>query len=121
MKIAFPTDDGQTISPHFGQATYYTVVNVSGGELEREKRSKAHHGAQHTPGQGHNHADMFAGIADCQLLVVGGMGIPAYRAAHDHGLQVIATGLRDITSALQAYLGGTLQDEPSLIHMPGVH
>ncbi len=121
MKIAFPTDDGRTISPHFGKAGQYVVVDVSGGALTTEQRSKAHHGAGQDHGPGHTHDDMFAPIQDCQLLIVGGMGTPAHQAAVAHGFQVVATGLTDITAALQAYLGGTLQDEPRRIHAPGAH
>lgn len=117
MKIAFATEDGQTISAHFGKAPYYKVVCVDSGQLvSQEVRAKAHHGNGHGP----SHSDMFANIADCQVLVVGGMGTPAHRAALAHGLQVIATGQRDIATALEAYLDGTLQENPLLIHRPGV-
>jgi len=119
-KIAFATEDGNTISAHFGKAPYYKVVYVDGGQVVSEKvRAKAHHDNGHGPG--HSHADMFASIADCQVLVVGGMGTPAHQAALAHGLQVIATGQRDIAAALEAYLNGTLQENPLLIHVPGRH
>ncbi len=121
MKIAFATDNGDTISPHFGMAPYYAVVDVSGGTLGRELRPKAYHGSGHDHGAGHSHDDMFASIGDCQMLVVGGMGTPAYEAAQARGLQVIATGIPDVTSAIQAYLGGTLRDEPNRVHKPGAH
>ena len=32
MKIAFVTDDGQSISAHFGRAAYYLVVDVVDGK-----------------------------------------------------------------------------------------
>lgn len=115
MKIAFATEDGKTISAHFGKAPYYVVVEAVAGQAPaRETRAKAHHDSHH----GHDHADMFASIADCQVLVVGGMGTPAHQAALAHGLQVIATDQRDIEAALQAYLNHTLQENPLLIHRP---
>jgi predicted Fe-Mo cluster-binding NifX family protein len=118
MKLAFATQDGQTISAHFGQAPYYKVICVEGGEVvSQEVRAKAHHDDGHGPG--HSHADMFASIADCQVLIVGGMGTPAHQAALAHGLQVVATGQRDIGTALLAYLNGTLQENPLLIHPHG--
>jgi hypothetical protein len=44
MKIAAITDDGKTISQHFGRAPYYLVVTVEGGEIvERELRDKLGH------------------------------------------------------------------------------
>jgi predicted Fe-Mo cluster-binding NifX family protein len=120
MKLAFATEDGQTISAHFGQAPYYKVIYVEGGEVvSQEVRAKAHHDNGHQHGPGQTHADMFASIADCQVLVVGGMGTPAHQAALVHGLQVVATGQRDIGTALLAYLNGTLQENPLLIHRHG--
>jgi predicted Fe-Mo cluster-binding NifX family protein len=122
MKIAFATEDGQTISAHFGQAPYYTVVEVASGQVvSQQVRAKAHHDNGHRHGPGHTHDDMFASIADCQVLIVGGMGTPAHQAALTHGLRVIATSQRDIATATQAYLSDTLPENPLLIHKPGVH
>lgn len=117
MKIAIVTEDGKTISPHFGRAPYYKVVDVSGTQVVwQELRTKAYHDNGH---HGHSHADMFTAIADCHVLIVGGMGTPAYRAAVEHGLHVIATGQSDIDQVVQAFLDGTLQENPLLIHKPG--
>ncbi|MCX6012209.1 MAG: dinitrogenase iron-molybdenum cofactor biosynthesis protein, partial [Chloroflexi bacterium] len=39
MKIAFATEDRNTISQHFGRAPYYLVVTVEGGKvLKKEVR-----------------------------------------------------------------------------------
>jgi predicted Fe-Mo cluster-binding NifX family protein len=44
MKIAAITDDGKTISLHFGRAPYYQVLTVENGQiLERELRNKLGH------------------------------------------------------------------------------
>jgi predicted Fe-Mo cluster-binding NifX family protein len=62
MKIAAVTDDGKTISAHFGRARAYVVVTVEDGKAtERELRSKAgHHDFVHEPHEhgehGHEHA-----------------------------------------------------------------
>ena len=118
MKIAFATEDGKTVSAHFGKAPYYVVVQVSEGKvLEQEMRAKAYHGNHQE--YGHNHADMFTCIADCQVLVVGGMGTPAHESALAHGLKVVPTDPRDISAVIQAYLDGTLQENPRLIHRHG--
>lgn len=57
IRIAAVTDDGQTISAHFGRATHYAVLTVSGGQIvSRELREKpGHHtfGGRH--GHGHDH------------------------------------------------------------------
>jgi predicted Fe-Mo cluster-binding NifX family protein len=120
MKIAIATEDGTTVSTHFGKAPYYVVVKVSEGKVfEREIRAKAYHGNHQE--YGHNHADMFTCIADCQVLIVGGMGTPAHEAALAHGLKVVPTNPRDISAVIASYLDGTLEENPSLIHTPGAH
>ena len=44
MKIAAITDDGQTISQHFGRAPYYVVVTVEDGKVvQHEQREKLGH------------------------------------------------------------------------------
>ena len=59
MKIAFITDDGKTISQHFGRASHYLVVEVEDGVIQhQEMREKlghqqfADHAHQHQHGQG---------------------------------------------------------------------
>ncbi len=123
VKIAFATDDGLTITRHFGRAPFYVVAALEGSQQPSlEQRSKAHHGAAQEPHlhedgpDGHGHGNMFAPIADCQVLVVGGMGQPAYDGAVAQGLQVILTGEKTIQSALEAYLAGSLVSNPARIH-----
>ena len=44
MKIAFVTDDGMTITQHFGRAGKYLVVEIEDGkEISRELRDKFGH------------------------------------------------------------------------------
>ena len=44
MKIAAITEDGATVSQHFGRAPYYLVVTVEAGKVVgQEKRDKAGH------------------------------------------------------------------------------
>ena len=44
MKIAVITDDGKTISQHFGRAPYYLVLTIEEGKIvSREMRDKMGH------------------------------------------------------------------------------
>lgn len=119
-KIAAVTEDGQTLSSHFGMAPQYVVFSVEGQEvLSEEKRLKPHHQRHpdHRAGHqdGHGHEDMFAPIADCQVLLCGGMGTPAYQKALQAGLEVILAG-GEIRTALQAYLEGRLSSDLRRVH-----
>lgn len=55
MKIAAITEDGKTISRHFGRAPYYLVVTVQDGQiLDRELREKAGHARFQAESGGHD-------------------------------------------------------------------
>jgi predicted Fe-Mo cluster-binding NifX family protein len=131
MKIAFVTDDGVTISQHFGRAAYYSVVEVSEGiVLNQEMRDKLGH--QQFADEGHHqqhgqfsgmdptsqqkHNRMAKAIQDCDVLICGGMGMGAYQSMQTLGITPVITHLREIEKALQAYLEGNLQDETDRLH-----
>lgn len=117
-KIAAVTQDGATISSHFGMAPAYRVFTIAGGEIvAEEERLKPHHGQHpdHSSHQGHGHDDMFAPVSDCRVLLCGGMGQPAFEKAQQAGLELILTG-GDIRTAVQAYLGGQVQTDLRRIH-----
>ncbi|MDI9547016.1 MAG: NifB/NifX family molybdenum-iron cluster-binding protein [Chloroflexota bacterium] len=138
MKIAAVTDDGKTISAHFGRARAYVVVTVEDGKAtERELRSKVgHHDFVHEPhehgehehehehGRGHGwgaeaegrHARMFAAIADCDVLLARGMGQGAYAGLQQAGIRPFVTTVEDIDAAVQSYLDGGLEDHPEKLH-----
>jgi len=121
-RIAFPTDDGETISPHLGRAQFHMVATLDDiGKVEFEKREKAHHGAEEQHGMhehpGHGMAQMmFASITDCQVLISGGMGEPAFQHAQAQGLQVLLPAEKNIKLALESYRAGTLVSDARRIH-----
>jgi predicted Fe-Mo cluster-binding NifX family protein len=134
MKIAAVTEDGATISQHFGRAPYYQVVTVEGGKiLSREKRSKAGH---HTAGSPDCHEDhschdekhgmdaasqakhtgMLANILDSQVLIAGGMGYGAYESLKNSGIEPIITDVESIDEAIKLYLNGKLPNLMEKLH-----
>lgn len=121
LKIAAVTEDGQTISSHFGMAPAYRVFTVSAGQVTgQEDRPKPHHERhpQHEEGHTHTHQphpDMFAPVSDCQVLLCGGMGEPAYNKALAAGLQVVLAG-GSLDTAVSSYLNGSLASEAHRIH-----
>jgi predicted Fe-Mo cluster-binding NifX family protein len=125
MKIAVITDDGTSISQHFGWAPYYIVFSVENGKImSKEKREKAGH---HNLGGGHHeghqaagekqtvdpvadsrHGSMMQNISDCQILIAGGMGYPAYMSLKSRNIDVIITDVADIDQAVKLYLENQL-------------
>jgi predicted Fe-Mo cluster-binding NifX family protein len=132
MKIALITDDGQTISQHFGRALYYLVVTIEEGkEVQREMRDKLGHNhfvnqehGEHNPNERHGfdtgshdkHTSMAQTIADCEAIICGGMGAGAYESMRQLIIRPVVTDLRKIDEAIQAYLTGSLKDRTELLH-----
>jgi predicted Fe-Mo cluster-binding NifX family protein len=131
MKIAAITDDGLTISEHFGRAPYYAVITVDQGEItNHELRNKfghrdiSGHEEHHEPGKPHGfdreaqdrHAQMAASIKDCQILLARGMGMGARYSLEQAGIEVVLTDVADIEDAVTRYLSGDLKDHPERMH-----
>ena len=132
MKIAAITDDGRTISQHFGRAPYYLVATVENGAIvNREMRDKLghahfanepHEGDQ--PGQPHGfgpaaqnrHVQMAEAIADCQALLCGGMGAGAYQSMVERGIKPVVTDVVSVDEAVMAYVEGKLVDRTDRLH-----
>jgi predicted Fe-Mo cluster-binding NifX family protein len=131
MKIAVITDDGKTISQHFGRAPYYMVMTIEAGKiLNREMREKLghnqfsgigteeHHHEQHgmDPASHDKHAQMAGSISDCEVLICGGMGRGAYESMRLLKIKPVVTEISDIEEAVQAYMDGKLVDHTEMLH-----
>jgi predicted Fe-Mo cluster-binding NifX family protein len=130
MKIAVVTDDHQTISAHFGRATYYEVFTISDGKItQREAILKPAHNQfanepHDEPGFAHGqgpaaesrHARMLEPIRDCQVLLTRGMGQGAHDNLTQAGIKQILTDIHEIEPAVKAYLDGQLVDHPERLH-----
>ncbi|RUA15364.1 MAG: hypothetical protein DSY55_06475 [Clostridia bacterium] len=132
-RIAIPTDDGKTISRHFGQARAFLIVTLENGEIaDRELREMPdvgdtnhhhhdhhhNHDHEHARGMGGNPAHMakFDYIRDCQFLIGGGMGQPAVQRLNNMGIQVALTDHKDIADLLQEIKSGQVKHNPRRIH-----
>ena len=120
QKIAVVTENGRQVSSHFGMAPAYQVYSVEDGrvvaEEQRLKPYHAHHPDHTRAHAGHDlHEDMFAPIHDCQVLICGGMGTPAYQKALAAGLDVVLAG-GDMRAAVDDFLLGQLTSDPRRIH-----
>ena len=135
MKIAAVSEDGVTISQHFGRAPFYVVVTVEDGKIvAREKRDKMGHAqfagephAEEAHGadpRGHGfdpaaqgrHARMAAAIADCDVLLARGMGAGAYASMQQAGIRPVVTDIPTIDAAVATYLAGALTDHTERLH-----
>jgi predicted Fe-Mo cluster-binding NifX family protein len=135
MKIAIVSDDGQTISQHFGRAEKYIVVSCEHENIIDRKSlpkidfchsSQRHHG-RHEHGSDRRgsgfgrrskatHEKLFEDIKDCDILLSRGMGRGAYHELQQLGIKPIITDIDNIESAIQAVMDNTIIDHLEKLH-----
>jgi predicted Fe-Mo cluster-binding NifX family protein len=131
-KVAAITDDGNTISQHFGRAQYYIVATIEDGQIvSRELRNKLGHAhfanqphPEEQPGQPHGmdaashnkHLQMAEAIADCEALLCRGMGMGAYESMKARGIRPVVTDIAAIDEAVMAYVAGNIDDQVERLH-----
>jgi len=131
MKIAVISDDGKTVSQHFGFARQYIVVTIENEKVvNKETRSKTGHAtaqehhAHDVPGQKHGydagaqsrHGQMMENIKDCQIVVAGGMGWGARDSLKVAGIDTIVTDVEDIDEVVKLYIEGKLANQAERLH-----
>lgn len=132
-KIAVVSDDGKTISAHFGRAQFYAVLTTEAGKITgREMRPKAghqvfagqepvheaHEAGLHgfDPASQHKHSEMAAPVSDCEAVIAGGMGMGAYESLRSLGLKPVVTDIAGVDEAVQAYLDGSIRNLVERLH-----
>ncbi len=131
IKIAIPTDDGVTISRHFGQARAFLIVTLDDGEIVAQELRELpdagghdhhhhhhDHNHDHHHGMGGNPAHMakFEYVRDCQFLIGGGMGAPAVNRLNAMGIQVALTDHKQIADLLEEVKTGQVKHNPKRVH-----
>lgn len=133
MKIAIASENGTTISQHFGKATQYVVVNTEEGKIiSKETRPKIGHGdfqgkgqmshecgcGVHGYGAGsrEKHGAMAQNIRDCTVLLAGGMGWGAYESLKSYNVEPVVTDVKDIEQAVKLFLEGKLPNLMERLH-----
>jgi len=132
MKIALITDDGKTISQHFGRAQHYLIATIENGQIaNREMRDKLGHShfanqphEEEKPGQPHGmdadshnkHLQMTESIADCEALLCRGMGRGAYESMKVRNIRPLVTDIVSIDEAIMTYIDGNIEDHIEKLH-----
>lgn len=137
MKIAVVTDDGKTVSKHFGRAAYLAVVTLEGGEIRSmEMRSnpgrdrldmEAHELRRGSPGAAPDchgagaagaaaHQAVATAIRDCEAILAGGMSWASRECLAANGIRPILTEIEDLHEAAKAYESGAITDHTEWLH-----
>ena len=132
MKIAFATDDGKTISAHFGRASHYMVTTIENGQpVQHEMRDKLGHNhfadephGTHDADQPHGfdtasqdrHKRMIEAIKDCEAMLCKGMGRGAYESLCTANIRPIVTDILEIDQAVAAFIKGNIVNHIEKLH-----
>lgn len=132
FNIAAVTDDGLSITQHFGRARFNEVVFVENGKVvKKERRDKlGHHNFVHEDHQHHHldeghgldssshnkHVSMAEAIKDCSYVLARGMGVGAYQSMIQLNIKPIVTDIKNIDDAVQEVINGTIVDHTEKLH-----
>ncbi len=127
MKIAIPSDNGKTISSHFGRAKGFLLVEVEGDKVKSEEyipntiTGHAQHSDNESVEHSHRHTHsldvherVVQRFSDIDVVISGGMGYGMKGRLDSAGIQTIFTSEKDIKKVLSLFLQGTLQNEDNL-------
>lgn len=103
MKIAVPYENGQ-IFQHFGHATQLKIYEVRDDEILSKK-------VINTNGSGHGELVQELKDHHINVLLCGGIGVPAVLALREAGIQILGGATGEADQQVQDFLNGKLHFE----------
>lgn len=117
MKIAVASNNGDTVAQHFGRCRRFEVLTIADGRVAaRETRDAT---GPHGSGSGEHGGgcdQAIAAVADCDVLIVGGMGGGAFAKCRRAGLEPVLTDARRVDEAAERYVRGDLPNLEDRLH-----
>ncbi len=107
MRLCLPTTDGSgltsRLSPHFGSAPFFTLVDTAAGQVEAWSNAHEHHE--------HGRCNPAKGLMsrDLDAVVCRGLGMRALQHLLDTGIPVLVTEAWTVAGALEAFHAGELK------------
>lgn len=122
MKIAVASDDGKTISAHFGRTRGFVIFEIEDGEIKSREylpnTFTGHARGLHESELHHHysrHADIIENLRDCKAVISHGMGRRLYEDLTSAGIEVYVTDETDVDKAIDLYLKGQLRNVSELL------
>jgi len=117
MRIAVPTNDGASISEHFGRSAAFLIFEIENGQIKSHELKS--NGAKHSHAQGacdhhsaeskpHNHAGILAALEGCEVVICAGMGQRAAEALRNCSTQILVAPPASAEETVGTYLAGKL-------------
>ncbi len=118
MKIAIPSDDRSTISPHFGRAQGFLIFEVEGNTAEmkdyRPLDLPDHACACESHERPSRHQRILDALAGCKTVIARGMGATMYDDLIACGFDVALTTVDDAKNAARLFVVRSLPERPDL-------
>ncbi|MBL7113553.1 MAG: iron-molybdenum cofactor biosynthesis protein [Bacteroidales bacterium] len=114
MKIAIPTDDKESICPHFGRTSGFMIFKIEDRnvvESEYRQNTFTGHAQGHHNDHHHSHSGIFQALGDCQIVIAKGMGRRLYNDFEEWKIQVFITKENNIDEAVDAFINNTLDSD----------
>lgn len=110
MRIAIAAENNNgldaPVSPHFGHAAYFVLVDTDGGEIKSVSTIANPFCGSHGCGP----VGGFVAEQGAQVMLVGGMGRRAMQALQSMGIEAVTGATGSVHEAVQQYLNGGLRD-----------
>lgn len=125
MRIAVASDDGITLSMHFGRAKGFVIAEVENKEVKSinfipnsepcgGQGNCEHHGEHHS--RGSHHQKILEILEGVEVVISGGMGAHIYDELKAAGKQVYVTDETDVMESIKLFLEGRLPHIEELLH-----
>lgn len=120
MKIAVASNDGKTISSHFGRSKGFVICEIENGKILDRKyvpNTFTGHaqGLHHEEIHSHSHASIIENLKDCKVVISHGMGRRLYDDLMSVGINVYVTEETDVDKAVELYIKGELKNVSELL------
>lgn len=101
LKVAFPTNNRETVEEHFGHCKEFAMFTVNNGATEKTEYIQAPH---HSPGV----FPKFLHEVGANVIITGGMGQRAVDLFKEREIDVFLGASGSIEESLNTFLKGTL-------------
>jgi len=139
MKLAIPSNDRLTLSPHFGRTAGFLIFEVVDGNIVHEEyrlnaftnhatgqhnqyghlghlrrdghpEDHGHNGKQDQHGH-HSHERIVDALCDCEVVISGGMGYRLQVDLKQAGKQIFITHVSEVRKAVELFLQNSLESD----------
>lgn len=117
VKIAIASDDGNTISSHFGRSKGFIIFDIEDNKITgkdyRINNFTGHARGLHDSSQGqHGHGMILQALKDCKAVLAMGMGRRIYNDLQNAGIEAFIVDQTNAEMAIDLYLKNDLKSDP---------